>query len=95
MQKGGAPPKFFGRDLGAKIHQNRTQNESKFEMIFKSEKIALQERLGVVLGRSWDVLEAILGSKFALPYTRACVLWKITFFMMTSFPDVFGTDLGR
>ena len=56
-----------------KIDQNRTQNESKFKTIFKSENIALQEPLGAVLGRSWDILEAILALKFALPYTRACV----------------------
>ena len=73
MQKGGAPPKVFGRDLGAKIDQNRTQNESKFKTIFSSEKVGLQEPLGAVLGRSWDILEAILALKFALPYTRACV----------------------
>ena len=51
-----------------KIDQNRTQNESKFKTIFKSEKVGLQEPLGAVLGRSWDILEAILGSKFALRY---------------------------
>ena len=59
-------------DLGAfwapKIDQNRTQNDSKFETIFKSEKNALQERLGAVLGRSWGILEAILGSQYALWY---------------------------
>ena len=73
MQKGGAPPKFFGRDLGAKIDQNRSQNESKFKTIFNSEKVGLQEPLGAVLGRSWGILEAILGSKYALRYTRASV----------------------
>ena len=73
MQKGGAPPKFFRRDLGAKIDQNRTQNESKFKTIFKSEKVALQEPLGAVLGRSWGILGVILGSNMALRYTRACV----------------------
>ena len=53
---------------GAKIDQNRIQNETKFMMIFKSEKVALQEPLGAVLGRSWGIWEAILGSKFALRY---------------------------
>ena len=47
-----------------KIDQNRTQNESKFKTMFKSEKVALQEHLGAVLGRSWDVLEAILGAQW-------------------------------
>ena len=63
--KGGIP--------GAKIDQNRSQNESKFKTIFKSEKVGLQEPLGAVLGRSWGILEAILGSNMALRYTRACV----------------------
>ena len=54
----------------AKIDQNRTQNESKFKMIFKTEKIALQEPLGAVLGRSWGFLEAILGSKIAISYWK-------------------------
>jgi len=44
-----------------KIDQNGTQNESKFNTIFKSEKNALQEPLGAVLGRSWGILEVILG----------------------------------
>ena len=35
-----------------KIDQNRTQNESKFKTIFKSEKVAPQEPLGAVLGSS-------------------------------------------
>ena len=43
------------------------------DKMFKSEKVALQEPLGAVLGRSWGILEAILGSKYALPYTRASV----------------------
>ena len=64
---------FWDPFLEPKIDQNRTQNESKFKMIFKSEKVALQERLGAVLGRSWGILEAILGSKYALSYTRAGV----------------------
>ena len=46
-----------------KINQNRTQNESKIKTNFKSEKVTLQERLGAVLGRSWVILEVILGGK--------------------------------
>ena len=57
-----------GGKLGAKIDQNRTQNESKFKTMFKSEQVGLQEPLGAVLGRSWDILDAILGSDFALRY---------------------------
>ena len=38
--------------LGPKIDQNRIQNKSKFKTIIKSEKVAHQEPLGAVLGRS-------------------------------------------
>ena len=54
-----------------KIDQNGIQNESKFKTIFKSEKIALQEPLGAVLGRSWGILGAILGLKKSLRYRQA------------------------
>ena len=43
-----------GGQREAKIVQNRIQNESKFKTIFKRQKIALQDRLGGLLGRSWD-----------------------------------------
>ena len=39
--------------MGPKIDLNQNQNEFKFKTIFKSEKEALQEPLGAVLGRSW------------------------------------------
>ena len=61
-------PLRFYLILEPKSIQNGTQNESKFKTIFKREKVGLQEPLGAVLGRSWAILEAILGSKFALPY---------------------------
>ena len=35
------------------MHQKRTQNEVKLKRFFKSQKNALQEPLGAVLGRSW------------------------------------------
>ena len=54
---------FWGVILGAKIGQNGIQNESKFKTMFKSEKVALQEPLGAVLGRSWA------------PPTSQIVLW--------------------
>ena len=67
-------PLAYGAQFGRpKSTQNGTQNESKFKTMFKSEQVALQEPLGAVLGRSWGILEAILGSKYALPYTRASV----------------------
>ena len=66
-------PRLWGPNWEAKIDQNRTQNESKFKTIFKTEKVPLQEPLGAVLGRSWRILEAILGSQYALRYTRASV----------------------
>ena len=55
----------FGRQKGAqrepfwepKSTQNGTRNESKFKTIFKHEKIALQDRLGALLGRMWAVLD--------------------------------------
>ena len=65
---GGLPPSFWGGIWEPKIDQNRTQDESKFKTIFKSEKVALQEPLGAVLGRSWGILGAILGSQIALRY---------------------------
>ena len=43
---------LWGAFWEAKMDQNRTQNESKFKTIFKSEKVALQEPLGAVLGLS-------------------------------------------
>ena len=52
MQKGGLPPHFWEEFGRPKSTQDGTQNESKFEMIFKTEKVALQEPLGAVLGRS-------------------------------------------
>ena len=39
--------------------QNRSQNESKIKTIFDIEKIALQDRLGAVLGRSWAAQTSI------------------------------------
>ena len=56
-----------------KVGKNDTQNESKFQTMFKSAKVAIQEPLGAVLGRSWGILEGMLGSNMALRYTRACV----------------------
>ena len=44
----------YGGGFGeAKIDQKPPQDTSKFKTIFKSEKVALQEPLGAVLGRSW------------------------------------------
>ena len=61
--KGGFP--------GAKIDPNRSQRDSKlFKMIVKTEKVGLQEPLGAVLGRSWGILEAILGAQKALRYWK-------------------------
>ena len=61
-------PLLWGGFWELKIDQNGIQNESKFKTIFKSEKIALQDRLGAVLDRSWGILEAILGAQYALRY---------------------------
>ena len=62
---------FLGPILGPKIDQNGTQNASKVKTIFKSEKVALQDPLGAVLGRSWGILGAILGSQKSLRYRQA------------------------
>ena len=51
----------FGRPKSIK---NATRNESKFKTIFKSEKVALQQPLGAVLGRSWGIFGAIFGNIF-------------------------------
>ena len=51
---------FLPWSIGAQIG---FQNEAKFKTIVKSEKVALQDRLGAVLGRSWA------------PPTSKIVLW--------------------
>ena len=66
IARGGLGPIHFGGFRGPKIDQNRTQDESKLKTIFKSEKNALQDPLVAVLDRSWGILEAILGAKYAL-----------------------------
>ena len=66
------PPHLGGFGVPKSI-KNATQDESKIQPICKSEKIALQEPLGAVLGRSWGILGGILGPNVALRYTRACV----------------------
>ena len=81
----------MGGVLGA---QNRTQNEFKFKTILKSETVALQEPLGAVLGRSWGILEAILGSKKRLEPFILKGSVKIHIFDKISFQDAFWTDLG-
>ena len=65
------PPDFLTPSWEPKTDQNRIQNESKFQTMFKSEKFALQEPLGAVLGRSWAILEGILGSQISLRYRQA------------------------
>ena len=64
------PPRLWGAIWRPKSIQNGTQNETKFKTIFKSEKVALQEPLGAVLGRSWGILGAILGSGKAFSYWK-------------------------
>ena len=54
-------PRQWGATWDPKIDQNRSQNESKFKTIFKSEKIALQEALGALLSRSWAHLKVHFG----------------------------------
>ena len=43
--------------------QNRAQDGPKSIIILNVEKVPLQDRLGCVLGRSWDLFGAILGGK--------------------------------
>ena len=88
------PLRLWGLIWDAKIDQNRPQDESKFKIIFKSEKVALQEPLGAVLSRSWSILEAILGSKIALRYWNSQYFVKIHVFTLISFQDAFWTELG-
>ena len=59
----------------ARAIQNGIQNGSKFKTMFKSEKVALQDRLGAVLGRSW----APPASKIVLPPRVALIFSKINF----------------
>ena len=51
-KKGGVRPSFWAPILAPKSAQDGTQNESKFDTTFKSDKSALQERLGAILGSS-------------------------------------------
>ena len=45
---------YFRGGVGEpKSTKSYTQNETNFKTMFKSEKVALQEPLGAVLGRSW------------------------------------------
>ena len=69
-KKGGGHGSFWAPILAPKSVQDGTQNESKSKTIFKSDKSALQERLGAVLGRSWAVLGAVLGSKKQFSYWK-------------------------
>ena len=64
------PPALMGPILEVKIDQNRIKNESNFKRIFKRPKMALQDRLGGLLGRSRAILEAILGSEKAFSYWK-------------------------
>ena len=75
------PPPLWGACWDPQIDQNRTQNESKFKTSFKSEKVALQEPLGAVLGRSWGVLEVILGPEIAFSYGKNQYGSKIIFYV--------------
>ena len=70
-QQGGHRPNLWAPQRKPKSSQNGTPNATKFKTIFKSEKVALQEPLGAVLGRSWGILEAILGSPKSLRYRQA------------------------
>ena len=60
-----ATPAFallWGGPRVAKMKQNRTQDGPELKTKTKTKKDALEDRLGAVLGRSWVVLGAILGS---------------------------------
>ena len=78
--------------------QNRTQDGPKSKTKTKSKKEALEDRLGAVLGRSWLVLGAVLGSK-----SCSRLGWR-SFFENRLFEENdgsrgdlgrFGVDLGR
>ena len=63
-----------GAQMGAKVCQNRTQNGSKSKTKTKTKKEALEDRLGAVLGRSWVVLGAVLGSFSCSRSSRGYIL---------------------
>ena len=65
---GGTILTFWAPQRTPKSTQNGTQNATKFKTMSKSEQITLQEFLGAVFGRSWGILEAILGTKIAVRY---------------------------
>ena len=89
IQHGGHHASFWDSQGKPKSNQNDTPNESRFEPIFKSEKHALQEPLGTVLGRSWDILEAILGYEKVFSYLQTNTGVKFMLLMLISFQFTF------
>ena len=72
--------------FGPRIDQNRIRKASKNKALFKSEKVALQEPLDSVLGRSWGTLEAIFGSQKSLRYGQAQCLVNFHVFDVDQLP---------
>ena len=54
---------FFKPDMETTLLIFGTQTESTIETMFKSEKVALRQPLGALLGRFWRISEAILRVK--------------------------------
>ena len=66
LNKVGCPPdlaQFLEPKRGPRWSQNATQEGPKSKTKTKMKKEGFEDRLGAVLGRSWVVLGAVLGSK--------------------------------
>ena len=73
-----------------KSKTKRTQIETKT----KTKKEAFEDRLGAVLGRSWVVLGALLGSFLIVLYWFVYYVVEIDVFETKWFQEATWTDLG-
>ena len=77
-----------------KWSQNRTQDGPKSKTKTRSKKEDLKDRLGAVLGRSWVVLGAVLGSCLMVLYWFFILFRGNRRFEKKRFQEATWTDLG-
>ena len=78
-----------------KWSQNRTQDGPKSKIKTRSKKDDLKDRLGAVLGRSWVVLGAVLGSCLMVLYWFLYYFVEINVVEQNGFKRRLGPILGR
>ena len=83
-----------GAKREAKWHQNGTQNGTKSKTNFDIEKKPLQDRLGVVLGRSLVIFGRPWGSFLLIFHWFLQLRVKIYFFQKISLQEPSWTELG-